>query len=50
MVLEAIDEEVMTSHKFINPFHAMVSFYTQKTKGFLMFSGGIEKDQWHEMC
>ena len=20
----------------------------QKTKGFLMFSGGIERDQWHE--
>ena len=21
----------------------------EKTKGFLMFSGGIERDQWHEM-
>ena len=31
----------------------MVSFYTprkhQNTRGFLMFSGGIERDQWHEM-
>ena len=35
----------------INPFHATVSFYTpwkyQNTKGFLMFPGGIERDQWH---
>ena len=31
----------------------MASFYTpwknQKTFGFLMFSGDIERDQWHEM-
>ena len=31
----------------------LVSFYTprkhQKTFGFLMFSGGLEKDQWYEM-
>ena len=31
----------------------LVSFYTpwkqQKTRSFLMFSGGIERDQWHEM-
>ena len=33
----------MTSHKFINPFHAMVSFYTP-------WKHQIEKDQWHEMC
>ena len=34
-------------------FMPLVSFYTawkhQKTSGFLMFSGGIERDQWHEM-
>ena len=34
-------------------FMPLVSFDTpwkhQRTKGFLMFSGGIEKDQWHEM-
>ena len=34
-------------------FMPLVSFYIpwklQKTRGFLMFSGGIEKDQWHEM-
>ena len=32
---------------------SLVSFYTpwkhQKTSGFLMFSGGIEKEHWHEM-
>ena len=33
----------MTSHKFINPFHAMVTFYTP-------WKHQIEKDQWHEMC
>ena len=31
----------------------LVSFYNpwkdQKTSGFLMFLGGIEGDQWHEM-
>ena len=34
-------------------FMPLASFYIpwklQKTRGFLMFSGGIEKDQWHEM-
>ena len=44
--------------KFKNPFWLtrfmlLVSFYTpsnhQKTFGFLMFSGGIERDQWDEM-
>ena len=38
---------------YINQFHAAVSFNTpwkhQKFKGFLMFLGGIEWDQWHEM-
>ena len=37
----------------VNPFYATISFYTpwkhQKTKGFLMFFGGIERDEWHEM-
>ena len=32
---------------------SLISFYTpwkhQKTSGFLMFSGGIERDYWHEM-
>ena len=32
--------------KCIKPFHSTVSFHTS---GFLMFSGGIEKDQQHEM-
>ena len=34
-------------------FMPLVSFYTpskhQKTFGFLMFLGGIERGQWHEM-
>ena len=32
---------------------SLVSFYNpskhQKTRGFFMFSGGVERDQWHEM-
>ena len=34
-------------------FMPLVSFYTSrkylKISGFLMFSGGLEKDQWHQM-
>ena len=36
-----------------NPIHASGSFYTpwkhQKIRGFLMFPGVLERDQWHEM-
>ena len=37
----------------INPFYENVSFYVpswghEKTKEFLLFSGGIERDQPHE--
>ena len=33
-----------------NPFHATGFFlYPLKTSGFLMFSGGKERNQWHEM-
>ena len=35
--------------KLINPFHASGLFWYPLTRGFLMFSGGIERDQWHEM-
>ena len=39
--------------KAINLFYATLSFFTswkhQKTYGFLMFSWGIERDQWHEV-
>ena len=40
--------------KGINPFHATGLFLYalwkyQKAKGFLMFSGSTERDQWHEM-
>ena len=32
---------------YIHPFQANVSFlYTLKTSGFLMFSGGIEREHW----
>ena len=35
-------------------FSPLGSFYTpwkhQKTRGFLMFSGGVEREQWHEMA
>ena len=34
-------------------FMPLVSFYTpwkHKNRGFLMISGGIERDKWHEMC
>ena len=38
---------------YLTHFMPLGSFYTpgkyQKTRGFLMFSGGIETDQWHEM-
>ena len=38
----------------LNPFHATDLFLYpprkhQKTKGFLMFLGGRERGQWHEM-
>ena len=39
--------------KLINPFHAIGLFDTpwkhQKTKGFPIFSGGIQRDQWDEI-
>ena len=38
--------------KLLIHFRPLISFYTpykhQKTKAFLMFSKGIERDQWHE--
>ena len=37
----------------LTPFMPLASIYTpwkhKKTGDFLMFSGGIERDQWHEM-
>ena len=39
--------------KKLTHFMPLISFHTpwkhQKTRGFLMFSGGIKRDQWHEM-
>ena len=29
-------------------FMSLISFDTPRTSGFLMFSGGIERDQWHK--
>ena len=35
---------------FDNPWkHQDTPCKHQKTRGFLMFSGGIKRDQWHEM-
>ena len=38
---------------YLKHFMPLLSFYThwkhQKTSGFLIFSGGIERYQWHEM-
>ena len=50
-----IDASIMKELNLLPLDHSMslASFYTpwkhQKTSGFLMFSGGIERDQWHEM-
>ena len=40
--------------KSLMHFMPLIFFYTplkyQKTEGFLMFSGGIETDQWYEIA
>ena len=45
--------KVLNLDQLLAHFMPLVSFDTpwkhQKTKGFPMFSGGIESDQWHEM-
>ena len=50
-------QELTLLHSFtvfmFHPFHVNVQFYTpqksQKTSGFLTFSGGIEMEDWCEM-
>ena len=41
-------------NQYLTHFSSMFHFYTpwqcQKTLGFLMFSGGIEMEQWAEIC
>ena len=50
IIVSVFLEKVILSQD-LNPFHASGLFlYPLKTRGFLMFSGGIERDQWHEMC
>ena len=53
LVTEELAYFVMFRKMFLTNFMLLVSFYTtckhQKTRRFLMFSGGIERDQWHEM-
>ena len=43
----------MTNISILTHFMPLASFYThlkyQKTRGFLIFSGSIGRDQWHEM-
>ena len=53
-----VNIQMITLRKFgltlmlLNHFMLLVSFYTprkhQKIYGFLVFSMGIDKDQWHE--
>ena len=39
--------------KLLTHLMSLISFYTlwkhEKTRGFLVFSGGIERDKWHDM-
>ena len=50
--LEDASKNVFSVWLFL--FMPPICFYTtwkyQKTTGFLMFSGGLETKQWHEMC
>ena len=45
--------ETMNLPEQLTHIMSLASFYTswkyQKTSGFLMFSGGIKREQWHEM-
>ena len=47
------DFTISTESKQLPHIMPVISFYSpwrhQKTSGFEMFSGGIERDQWHEM-
>ena len=49
----AIANETATVFLYLTHFMPVLSFYTpwkhQETFGFLMFSGGVESDQWHDM-
>ena len=43
------EEEPVISSDF-TPFHVIgLCLYPLKISGFLMFSGGIEREHWHEM-
>ena len=49
-----LQKNPMTDSKtLLTHFMPLISFDTpwkyQKTKGFMMFSGGIKRDPWHEM-
>ena len=52
MLPESVRSQTFHRH-ILTHFMSLVSFDTpgkcQKTKGFVIFSGGIERDQWHEM-
>ena len=48
--LELLFGRTFPASYFFNPFHVTSLFlYLLKTSGFLMFSRGIERAQWHEM-
>ena len=43
------DNGVIRKFKFTGAFKALLKFNGCKVRGFLIFSGGIERDQWLEM-
>ena len=49
MVTLAFDELITWSTHFMPLDVFYTSLKYQKIRGFLIFSGGIEKDQWHEI-
>ena len=49
-LLLTLNTFIMHNIQHISPFHATSLFlYPPETRGFLMFSGGMERDQWHEI-
>ena len=52
-MFHTVNSELSKVFEWFNPFHATDLFWYpwkhEKTRGFLTFSGGIKRDQWHEM-
>ena len=53
MKIKKTEKDLHFSEQAVTHFMPLVSFYIpwkhQKTFGFLIFSGGIERGHWHEM-